>query len=78
MPVLIPQSLQLSFIQIVRYLRRKWVTTYLSPFVQEILKTLKTVLFNKNIHHRVQGFRAISAEGILDECTGILVYINFG
>jgi len=30
--VLIPQGLQLDFIQILRYLRRKWIATYLGAF----------------------------------------------
>jgi hypothetical protein len=76
-PVLIPQSLQLGFMQISPYLRRKWITTYMGAFAQEFPKVLKTFVFNEFIHQRVQGFRSIFAEGILDEETGILIYINF-
>jgi hypothetical protein len=76
--VLIPQGLQLDFIQIWGYLRRKWITTYLGAFAQEIPKMVKAFLFNELIHHRFQGFRGISTEGILDEGARILIDINFG
>jgi hypothetical protein len=39
---------------------------------------VKAFLFNELIHHRIQGFRGISAEGILDEGPRILIDINFG
>jgi hypothetical protein len=76
-PVLIPQSILLGFIQIIRYLRRKRITTYMGASAQEIPKILKPLLFTEPLHLRVQGFRGISAEGIVDEGTSILIYINF-
>jgi hypothetical protein len=77
MPVLIPQTLKLGFAQVFRYLRREWIATDLGAFAQEIPNIVQTLLFNEFTHHRLQGLRGISAEGILDEGTGILIYINF-
>ena len=39
---------------------------------------VKAFLFNELIHHRFQGFRGISTEGILDEGPRVLIDINFG
>src|SRR5271170_5385734 len=39
---------------------------------------VKAFLFNEFIHHRIQVFGGISAEGILDEGPRILIDINFG